>query len=45
MNDDDRDPAGLKAFEDLDFLSRDELRPVRFSRIHALNRAASGVAR
>ena len=29
MSDDDRDPAGLKAFEDLDFLRRDELRPVR----------------
>jgi hypothetical protein len=29
VSDDDRDPAGLKAFEDLDFLRRDELRPVR----------------
>ena len=29
MSRDERDPAGLKAFEDLDFLRRDELRPVR----------------
>jgi uncharacterized protein (TIGR00730 family) len=29
MNQDPHDPAGLKAFEDLDFLRRDELRPVR----------------
>ena len=29
MNHDDRDPSLIKAFEDLDFLKRDELRPVR----------------
>jgi uncharacterized protein (TIGR00730 family) len=29
MSRDERDPAGLKAFEDLEFLMRDELRPVR----------------
>ena len=29
MNGDDRDASGIKAFEDLAFLKRDELRPVR----------------
>jgi uncharacterized protein (TIGR00730 family) len=29
MNRDDRDPSFIKAFEDLDFLKREELRPVR----------------
>ena len=29
MSHDDQDPSFLKAFEDLDFLKRDELRPVR----------------